>query len=71
MASGLSKRVLIAETDEYGNVAHIWVKPKASRVPRAVRLAEIPGHLPLSADVDVVGAPRADVEAWMLKASAS
>ena len=70
MGSGLSKPMLIAETDEFGNVAHVWVQPKPSRVPRAVRVEEIPGHLPIAPDVDVIGAPRAAVEAWMLKASA-
>jgi len=32
MAKAFSKPVLIAETDAFGNVAHVWFHPKASRV---------------------------------------
>ena len=71
MADVLSNLMLIAETDERGNVAYVWVRPKAARAPRALRIADIPGHLPLRADVKVVGAGRADVEAWLLKAGTS
>jgi len=71
MANGLPNRVLIAETDEHGNVAHVWVQRRTACVPRAVRIEEIADHLPLGADVDVVGAPRSAVEAWMLRATAT
>ena len=55
--------LLIAETGENGEVAWVWIKRKAERIPRPLRRSAGPK---LSAEqFDVIGASRGAVLAWL------
>lgn len=58
-----SARVLVAETDENGRVACVWIKRQSEPAPHPVRNAK--RVIDRFTVFETVGAPRADIASWL------
>lgn len=65
MANHLAGDMLIAETDEEGNVACVWIKPDNAPFPRPIRRRALKLPIPDLDRYRVAGAPRDDILAWI------